>query len=81
MFSKKVIRIISIVLAALMILSVGAAVLQVFAADEKIVLSSVANTGDNDLDYIIPIVLIVMAIAAVVVCLILPKMKKKDDKN
>lgn len=81
MFSKKAIRIISIILAALMFLSVAVAALQVLAADEKIVLSSVANTGDNDLDYIIPVVLIVMAVAAVVVCLLLPKMKKKDDKK
>lgn len=79
MFSKKAIRIISIVLAALMILSVGAVLLQVFAVDSASVVSANPSTGDNDLDYIVPVALIAAAIFAVVICLVLPKLKKKDE--
>ncbi|MBQ8028850.1 MAG: hypothetical protein IJ262_05545 [Clostridia bacterium] len=78
MFSKKVIRIISIIMAALMILSVGAVLLQVIAVDEAVVLKSSVNTGENDLDYIIPIALMVVSALAVVACIILPKLKKKE---
>lgn len=78
MFSKKAIRIISIILAALMFLSVGVAAIQVFAADETAVVAAMVNTGDNDGDYIVPAVLIAGAIVAIGVCLVLPKLKKKE---
>ncbi len=77
MMPKKVIRIICIIMAALMILSVGAVVLQVIAADEGAVLSYVSpETGDSGSDYYVPAGIAVAAILAVILCLFLPKMKK-----
>lgn len=75
MMPKKMIRIISIVLAGLMILSAVAVLINVFAVDDSAVLCAVP-TGDNDLDYIVPIALIAVAAVAVVLCLVLPKIKK-----
>jgi hypothetical protein len=34
-------------------------------------------TGDNDGDYIIPVAIAVIAVLAVGICLVLPKLKKK----
>lgn len=76
MMSKKMIKIICIVMAALMVLSVFAVCLQVFAMDVD-VMQYVPVTGDNDGDYIIPITIAVVAILAVGICLVLPKLKKK----
>ena len=76
MMSKKMIKIICIVMAALMVLSVFAVCLQVFAMDAD-VMQYVPVTGDNDGDYIIPITIAVLAILAVGICLVLPKLKKK----
>ncbi len=78
MMPKSVIKVICIIMAALMILSVGAVVLQVFALDsaEALYLATPA-TGDNDSDYIIPAGIGVLAVLAVGVCLVLPKLKKK----
>ena len=84
MFSKKAIRIICIILAGLMILTVFIGVVpSLFAADENVMAASpvLANTGDNDGDYIIPAVLIAVAVLAIAVCLILPKLKKKEQPN
>ena len=78
MMPKKMIRIISVILAGLMILSVVAVLVNVFAADGNTALSAVV-TGDNDLDYIVPIALIAVAAIAVVVCLVLPKIKKNKE--
>lgn len=75
MMPKKMIRVISIILAGLMILSVVAVLVNVFAADASTILPAV-ETGDNDLDYIVPIALIAVAAVAVVLCLVLPKIKK-----
>ncbi len=81
MMPKNVIRIICIIMAALMILSVGAVVLQVIAVDEGAVLSYVTpETGDSGSDYYVPAGIAVAAILAVVLCLFLPKMKKPQDK-
>ena len=83
MMSKSMVKVICIIMAILMVLSVGAVVLQVFAADESLVaanMSVVPATGDNDGDYIIPAGIAVAAILAVVVCLVLPKFKKKDGE-
>ena len=80
MMSKKMIKVICIIMAVLMVLSVGAVVLQVFAADESLIaanMSVVPATGDNDGDYIIPVTIAVVAILAVGICLVLPKLKKK----
>ena len=80
MFSKKAIRIICIILAGLMILTVFIGVVpSLFAADGNVVMPKVLNTGDNDGDYIIPAVLIAVAVLAIAVCLILPKLKKKEQ--
>lgn len=78
MMPKKMIRVISIILAGLMVLSVVAVLVNVFAVDSSAVAAAVP-TGDNDLDYIVPIALIGVAAVAVVLCLVLPKIKKKKD--
>lgn len=80
MFSKKFIRILSIILAGLMILSACAVLVQVFAADVKTPVQAAVNTGDNDLDYIVPAVLIAVAVLVVVICLVLPKIRKKEEE-
>lgn len=83
MFSKKAIRIICLVLAGLMILTVFIGVVpSLFAVDENALAAVpvLANTGDNDGDYIIPVVLIAAALLAIAVCLVLPKLKKKDTE-
>lgn len=77
MMPKGMIKIICIVMAALMLLSVGAVVLQVFAADGAAVLAATPATGDNDSDYLIPAGLAVAAILVIGVCVVLPKLKKK----
>lgn len=77
MMPKKVIKIICIIMAALMILSVFAVVLQVFAADVGAMPLSVPATGDNDADYLIPAGIGVLALLAVGICIVLPKLKKK----
>ena len=77
MMPKGVIKAICIVMAALMILSVVAVVLQVIAVDESFVPLAVPATGDNDSDYLIPAGLGVAAILAIVLCLVLPKLRKK----
>ena len=74
---KGMIKIICIVMAALMILIVGAVVLQVFAVDSAAVLAAIPATGDNDSDYLIPAGLAVAAILVIGVCVVLPKLKKK----
>ena len=76
MMSKKMIKVICIVMAALMVLSVFAVCLQVFAFD-GVGASITPVTGDNDGDYIIPVTIAVVAILAVGICLVLPKLKKK----
>lgn len=77
MMPKGVIKVICIIMAALMILSVGAVVLQVFAADAALTPLAMPATGDNDADYLIPAGIGVLAILAVGLCLVLPKLKKK----
>ena len=77
MMPKGMIKAICIVMAALMILSVVAVVLQVIAADESFVPLAVPVTGDNDSDYLIPAGLGVAAILVIGLCLVLPKLKKK----
>lgn len=76
MMPKGMIKAICIVMAALMLLSVVAVVLQVVAVDESALLM-VPATGDNDGDYLIPAGLGVAALLAIIVCIALPKLKKK----
>jgi hypothetical protein len=77
MMPKGMIKAICIVMAALMILSVVAVVLQVIAVDEAFVPLAVPATGDNDSDYLIPAGLGVAALLAIAICVVLPKLKKK----
>lgn len=76
MMSKTMIKIICIIMAALMVLSVGAVALQIFAVDEAYVPAETPVTGDSAADYIIPAGIAVAAALAVIVCLVLPKIKK-----
>ena len=79
MMSKKAIKIICIIMAALMLLSVVTAAMQVFAVDEAYYETYVnPATGDSDSDYLVPAGIAVAAILAVVICVVLPKMKNKD---
>lgn len=78
MFPKKMVKVICLILAALMILSCVAVLVQVFAADAEVVRAAVTpKTGENDMDTIVPIALIAAAVLAIVACLVLPKLKKK----
>ncbi len=76
MMSKRMVKIICIIMAVLMVLSVGAVCLQVFAFD-GIGVTALPVTGDNDSDYIIPATIAVVAVLAIGICLVLPKLKKK----
>lgn len=77
MMPKGMIKVICIIMAALMLLSVGAVVLQVFAVEAVPVALMTPATGDNDSDYLIPAGLAVAAVLAIGICVVLPKMKKK----
>lgn len=76
MMPKGMIKVICVIMAALMLLSVVAVLVQVIAVDESMLLAMPA-TGDNDGDYLIPAGLGVAALLAIAVCVILPKLKKK----
>lgn len=76
MMPKKMIKILCIAMVALMLLSVVAVLLQVMAVDTLVPLATPA-TGDNDSDYIIPAGLGIAALLAIVLCLVVPKLKKK----
>lgn len=72
------VKVICLVLAALMLLSGVAVLIQVFAVDAAAISTTVTpNTGENDMDTIVPIALIAAAVLAIAACLILPKIKKK----
>ncbi len=75
MMNKKMIKIICIVLAALMALSCLAVLTQVFAVGAA---APIPVTGDNDARYVVPIVIAALAVLIVVICLVIPKLKKKD---
>lgn len=80
MMPKPMIKGICIFLAILMVLSVGAVIVQVIAADPMAVQTYVSPvTGDNDADYIIPVGIGLLAVLAIGVCLVLPKLRKKED--
>ena len=83
MMNRKMVKIICIIMAALMLLSVGAVMLQVFAADEKAIVESAITpeTGDGLTDYILPAGIAIAAIIAIVVCLVLPKIKKNKETS
>lgn len=78
MFPKKMVKVICLILAALMILSGVAVLIQVFAADIPAANAmAIPATGENDMDTIVPIALIAAAVLAIAACLIIPKIKKK----
>ena len=81
MMPKPMIKGICIFLAALMVLSVGAVIFQVVAAEPGAALMVTPVTGDNDADYIIPIGLALLAVLAIGVCVFLPKMRKNEDEE
>ena len=78
MMNKKAIRIISIILAALMALSVLAVILQVVAVDESY--TALPATGESNLVYIIAGSVLAAAIIAIVCAILIPKLKKKKEK-
>lgn len=82
MMPKPVIKGICIFLAALMILSAVAVLVQVFAADENLMINYVnPKTGDDITDVVIPAGVVVLALLAIGICLFLPKLKKKDNNE
>lgn len=83
MMNKKMVKIICIVMAGLMLLSVCAVLLQVFATDEKAIVETLVTpeTGDGISDYALPAGIAVAAILAIVLCLVIPKIKKKDGSE
>lgn len=82
MMSKKMIKVICIIMAVLMALSACAALVSVFAVDEGYYETYVnPKTGDNDGDYLVPAGIAVAAILAIIVCVALPKMRKKDGDD
>ena len=77
MMPKGMIKVICVIMAALMLLSVVAVILQVVAVDEMALNLAVPATGDNDSDYLIPAGLGVAALLVIGICVALPKLKKK----
>ena len=82
MMSKKAIKVICIVLAALMALSVFAVVLQTFAVGNTAV-AAIPATGESNLPYLIPAIVIGCAVIAILCAVLVPKLKakKKNDKE
>ncbi|MBR3815900.1 MAG: hypothetical protein IKJ27_04160 [Clostridia bacterium] len=82
MMSKKMIKVICIIMAVLMALGTCAALVSVFAVDEAYYETYVnPKTGDNDGDYLVPAGIAVAAILAIIVCVALPKMRSKDSDD
>ena len=75
MMSKKAIKIICIILAGLMILSALSVLIQTFAVDANSMM--IPATGDDSGDYIIPIVVICVAVIAIIGAIVIPKVIKK----
>ncbi len=67
-----IVRIVAIVLAAIMIISVAAAAFTVFAAGQE-----VPVTGQQESNTKWLVILIVLAVLAIVACVVLPMAKKK----
>lgn len=83
MMPKPVIKGICFFLAALMILSAVAVLVQVFALDSKAMVNYVspAPTGDSLTDIVVPAGVILLAVLAIGICIFLPKLKAKNDKE
>lgn len=81
MLSKKAIRIIAIVLAALMALSVFAVIFQIVGVDETIRPAAIPATGESNLPYIIPAIVIGVAVIAILCAVLIPKIKAKKKNG
>lgn len=75
MMSKKFIKVMCIFLAGLMVLSGVAVLFQVFAA------SPVPSTGVEDFKPAYLIIGAVLCLLIIVLCIVLPKLKKKETKD
>lgn len=75
MMSKKFIKVMCIFLAGLMVLSAVAVLTQVFAV------SPVPDTGVDDVNPAFLITGIVLCLLIIVMCIVLPKLKKKAPKE
>ena len=69
------VRITAIVLGAIMVLGVVTAALYAFAADDAVLFAAPAQTGSPNNTWVI--IAVVVALAVVVGCAFIPKMKKK----
>ena len=79
MMNKKAIRIIAVVLAIIMALSVLAIILQVFGIDENY--TALPMTGESNLVYIIVGCVLAAAIIAIICVIVIPKIKKKKNSK
>ena len=77
--NKKAIRIIAVVLAIIMALSVLAIILQVFGIDENY--TALPMTGESNLVYIIVGCVLAAAIIAIICVIVIPKIKKKKNSK
>ena len=75
--NKKAIRIIAVVLAVIMALSVLAIILQVFGIDERY--TALPVTGESNLVYIIVGCVLAAAVIAILCVIVIPKIKKKKN--
>lgn len=69
------VRIVAIVLCAIMVLSVATAAISAFALEPETAAYALPNTGSQSMTWVI--VAVVAALAVIVACLVIPKMKKK----
>ena len=69
------VRITAIVLCAIMVLGVVTAAFYAFAADDSVLFAAPAQTGSPNNTWVI--IAVVVALAVVVGCAFIPKMKKK----
>ena len=69
------VRITAIVLCAIMVLGVVTAALYAFAADDAVLFAAPAQTGSPNNTWVI--IAVVVALAVIVGCAFIPKMKKK----
>ncbi len=78
MFSKKVIRVVAIVMAVLMLLGVFGAALTAFATDG--VVTSLPETGQPS--SVVPFTIGIVALVAAIICAVMSKKNKKSsDEN
>ncbi len=82
MMNKKVVKIISFILAGLMLLTCFSVLLYVFAADvaAPVAMVQAPATGDSGM-YLAAAVVGGLALVAVIVCAIMPRLKKKNAEE